>query len=348
MLDTLIDKPMPWLQADPGDTPSALWVEGTLRRNLPDFPFADRCEASDRRSIEERVSSALRASGWLAKGDYVHVSGLDPTEVRLLLERRIVTSDFANAEGSRAVFFTPKQDLSILVNGSDHVVIRTLAPGLRPGDVWRRLSQVEDGLAPALPFAFDARKGYLTRSLSHVGSGLTLSAALHLPGLALMSRVMECDAEARQQRHALRGLFGPVTEAPGDLYLLSNQATLGRSEEELAFHLRHTAADIIEAESKANEDYRQESALGLEDRLGRATGIARGARIMDWEEALHLLSVMRQGLALDMLPGIKARELSELLITTQEAHLALRLGPGADALAVNTARASRLRDRFAK
>ncbi len=346
MVETFIDKPARWLDGAGSEADLVLFTKGTLARNLADFPFPSRCTAEDARAVEERILGALDQTGLLAEGQYFSLLEAGPQEARFFHERHLVTAELLRRGGPRGVFVKNDQSLSIMINEANHTRICVTASGLEPEAVWSRLSSVDDTLTGALDFAFDERLGYLTPLLGQVGTGLNLLAALHLPALAIASKILGAEQRVREQRHVLQGLMGSISAAQGDVYALSNQSTLGRSEEEIVYHLRHIAQELMDQERTEREVMTNDGHLSLEDRINRALGSARGARLLEMDEGLDILSSLRLGLSTKHLEGFRYKLLNELFVESQPAHLELRRGAECDEVTLSVERANLFRTRL--
>lgn len=346
MLKTQLAKPGAWIAATGPEQDVVLDTRGTLVRNLADLPFPARCSEDEKRTVHERATQAFETAGLLATGTYIELTELHVREVRMLIERKLIGKHLIEGRGPRGVYISNDQGLSIMVNERDHIRISVAARGLQPQQVWSTLSRIDDALHLHLDYAFHEKHGFLTSALYEAGTGLKLCATVHLHALATNGKAPELIDSAHADRHDFEGEFGPVAAAPGDFFTLTNRSTLGCSEGEIDFHLRTFAGTLVQKERDAR------AALGagahvLADRVGRALGVARGARMLDWEEALGLLSRLRLGAATGQLDSTAYATIDELRIVAQPAHLECRLGAASDDATINAARADLFRERFA-
>lgn len=375
-----------WTQPTAPSSDIAPWVELTLNRNLADFPFPSCASEDELRAIEARVLDALDKTGHLSHGQYFPMHELSTLDQYLLAERRMAVEDLMFRSGPRGVFVREDQGLVIMINGLDHISIRRTLSGHAGEAGWQELNNLDNLLSRLLDFAFDSRRGYLTSVLDNVGTGLRVRALLHLPALQQSGGILaQANAAARHgllicgvRKAGARpappapvppdfasppvstpdwageslytdtdgALFGPGTETLGELYLVCSHATLGRSEPELLFGVQHTAAELHSAEERARAQMLSTNRIGLEDRVGRAIGIAQGARLVGFEEGYALLSSLRLGAACHLPQTPPLAVLNELLITSQGAHLAKSLPGMQGALELNEARATRFRQLF--
>lgn len=347
MLKTALAKPGPWLAKTGPEEDVVLYTRGTLVRNLADLPFPVRCSEDEKRTVQERVTQAFESAGLLAKGAYIELPELHVREVRMFIERKLISKQLIECRGPRGVYIANDQSLSIMVNERDHIRITAVARGLQPQEVWNALSSVDDALHVPLDYAYHEKHGFLTSALYEVGTGLKLRAMLHLHALAANGQVSDVIDSAHVDHHDFEGEFGPVATAPGDLFTLANRSTLGSSEGEIDFHLRAFTTKLAQQERDARAEIGGGNGHALADRVGRALGVARGARVLEWEEALTLLSHLRLGVATGQLDSVSYADIDELQIIAQPAHLECRLGVASDDITINAARADLFRERFA-
>jgi protein arginine kinase len=239
------------------------------------------------------------------------------------------------------------ETLSIMVNEEDHLRIQVLRSGLQLEEAWEQINAVDDRLESTLDFAFHPRFGYLTACPTNVGTGIRVSVMLHLPALKLTGEIEKVFRAAKDLRLAVRGLYGEGTEATGDFYQISNQTTLGRGEDEIISDFKHQVIPkIIEYEHNARKMLTAERALALDDKVHRALGTLRSARLMSSEETLTLLSHVRLGVNLKRVEDIDINKVNELFLLTQQAHLQKILGKKLEGDARRAARADFIRQRL--
>ena len=347
MVKTLLDKFAQWLTGNGPDADLVLCTECRLARNLADYPYPGQCTEEERAAIEERVVSAMDGLNLFATGQYCSLIDLDPREAHFLAERRLISGDFAKAQGPRGVYISDDQSMSISVNDECHLTVRGLASGVQLQEVWARINLIDDMLAGVLDFAFNERLGYLTTSLGEVGTGLKARLLLHLPALSMMKEIADVKEELNSKRHVMQNLYHPDNDAPGDLYFMTNTATLGRSEEETLFHAKHLAGELIAKERDARTRLLSEAPMQLEDRVGRAHGLAQRARLLAFDEALRVLSSLRLGVSNALLEQYSVGCLNEVFMAAHNGHIEMKCGRDCDELTLSTERASLFRSRLA-
>ncbi len=381
VVDTLMDKLPAWVARRDPDAGVAILCHCTLARNLSDFPFPSRCTDDEKHAIENRVLGVLDRLNLLSAGRYYSLQELSSTEMRFLAERRLITYELLCAKGPRGVYIAEDQTLSIMVNAVDHLCVRVLESGLQLQEAWAHLNLMDDTLHGMLDFAFHERLGFLTASLNCVGTGLKAGVLLHLPALAMNNAIQHAIDSAAAQHLVLSGvrigggsdagktandsfdnplghdtdeamysdmdgaLRTAVTQTSGDLCLLVNRSTLGLSEAEIVFKTRHAASEIMAEEKAARDTLMQEGAKSLEDKAGRARGVAGNAHLMGFTEGIDLLSALRLGVDLGVTPELNLGQVDELLLASQGAHIEIHRGKKCDALALSMARADLFRSK---
>jgi protein arginine kinase len=214
-------------------------------------------------------------------------------------------------------------------------------------ETWQQINQIDDALEAKLDFAFHPRFGYLTACPTNVGTGIRVSVMLHLPALKLTGEIEKVFRAAKDLRLAVRGLYGEGTEATGDFYQISNQTTLGKSEEEIISDFKHVVIPkIIDYEHQARRLLLNDRTVALDDKVQRALGILRTARLIATEETLFLLSHVRLGINLGRIKDIDIRALNELFLMTQPAHLQKMQGRKLEGDVRRAARADYMRSRL--
>lgn len=379
---TLLSPQPAWLAGAAPSQECVLLSQVTLVRNLADLPFVERCGSDERQAVEERVLAAFDSVNLLSGGEYLRIRELDPVSARVIAERRLASVELLNGKGPTGVYVSRDQGLSIMVNGAGHLCLRAILPGLQLQEAWLRISALDDALGSVLDFAWQEKLGFLTGDLRHVGTGLKAGLLMHLPATTWSSQLPAARTTAAAHRLLLDGIRpGPLadgrtarrstaegvqleqvrdqalftdfggaiggqgTTATGDLYYLVNSGTLGESEDEILFHARHTAAALLTREQDARDELRANTPLAVEDRVGRAQGVASGARLLGFGESLTLLSNLRYGATTGLL-DMPAAAMTELLIQSQAGHLQMARGQALDALGLTVERANLFRGRF--
>src|SRR5450432_1160665 len=318
-----------------------------LARNIAGQRFLTRMTRHQRQAVETKIRETILASQLSPETLYVDLESAPEVDRQLLVERHLISKQHASAEGARGVAVGENENVSIMVNEEDHLRIQVLRSGLRLEDAWEQINAVDDTLEETLDFAFHPRFGYLTACPTNVGTGIRVSVMLHLPALKLTGEIEKVFRAAKDMRLAVRGLYGEGTEATGDFYQISNQTTLGKTEEEIISDFKHLVIPkIIDYEHHARRTLLNDRTAALDDKVFRALGLLRSARLMAGEEVLFLLSHLRMGVNLGRIKDVDLRTINELFLLTQRAHLQKIQGKKMDGDVRRAARADYIRARL--
>lgn len=338
--------------------PTGEWLSGTgpesdivistrirLARNLVEYPFLNRIEDTLRTTLEQTLASSLRQA--LGQVVYQNLNDTPSLDRDCLVERHLISRDHATGRGDRGVALGGHGTLSVMVNEEDHLRIQVLRSGFQPEEAWRHILEVDEALETQLNYAFSSEFGYLTACPTNCGTGLRVSVMLHLPALVMTKQIEKVFHAVNKINLTVRGLYGEGTQAQGDFYQISNQVTLGQSEEDILGTIRDHVPQIIKFERNVRETLIAENRLGLEDRVWRALGMLEYARLITSEETMDYLSAVRMGVNLGLIDRIPISAVNELFILTQPAHLQKLKGCELDTPERDESRAAYVRTRLA-
>jgi protein arginine kinase len=336
-----------WLRGSGPMSDIVISTRVRLARNISGFPFLARASRHQRQLLESRLREVVLACNLAPQVFYVDLEAAPEIDRQLLVERHLISRPHAAAEGARGVAVADDETASVMVNEEDHLRIQVLRSGLQLDQAWEQISRIDDLLESRLDFAYHARFGYLTACPTNVGTGLRVSVMLHLPALKLTGEIEKVFRAAKDLRLAVRGLYGEGTEATGDFYQISNQTTLGRSEEDVIGEFKlQVIPKIIDYEHHARRTLLNDRTVALDDKVCRALGILRSARLLASEETLFLLSHLRMGVNLERLKDISVNTINELFLLTQPAHLQKIQGRRLEGDLRRAARADYIRQRL--
>lgn len=345
-LDSLAQHCGEWLRGTGPDSDIVMSSRIRLARNLAEFPFPNRADTAAKSEIETLISERMKSLSQRQKLNYIRVSDLNALDRQFLVERQLISRELSEGSGPRGVGISDEENISVMINEEDHVRMQVIHSGFALDDCWAEINRVDDLLEHEISFAFDDRLGYLTACPTNVGTGIRVSVMLHLPGLVLTKDIQKVFQALQKLRLAVRGLYGEGSQAMGDFYQISNQVTLGRSEEDLIKTIKEVIPSILKYERRARETLLLENREGLHDQIARAFGILGSAQTITTEETLHLLSSVRMGVNLGLIDELQIPAINELLILTQPAHLQKVRKKPLESAERNIARASLLRQRL--
>jgi protein arginine kinase len=315
-----------WLEERGADYEIVLSTRVRLARNIQGFPFATQASGEDRDRLLKATCGALEDNDFLGDTDIWRMSELEPSERNRLLERHLVSRELiagAGGEPLRAAALAIQRDraLGLMINEEDHLRLQVLAGGFQLDRAWKEVEQLDEEIGQRLPYAFHHEFGFLTSCPTNVGTGLRASVLIHLPGLVLTKEIHKVLQGIGQLGLTYRGLYGEGSEIVGNFFQISNQTTLGKTEEDLIDHLGSIVSRVIDYEKQARVVLLREAPAVLEDKVWRAYGILRRARSISFEEMMNLLSGVRLGLSLKLLQTPCVQTVSRIMIYAQTAHL---------------------------
>lgn len=347
-IDDLSNTSGEWLRGSGPESDIVISSRVRLARNLAEFPFISRATDTDRAEIERRIREhidALRSTGAVDSSlIYIDVNDLEEVDRRFLVERQLISREHTESEGARAVAVDADERFSVMINEEDHLRIQVMFSGLDLQSAWERASALDDMIESRITFAFNEQLGYLTACPTNVGTGARVSVMLHLPALVITRQIEKVFRSLQKVNLAVRGLYGEGSQAMGDFYQISNQITLGLSEEEVLKKVGDVVPVLIDYERQAREFLIRESQETLHDRVSRAYGILRTAQTISSEETMHLLSSVRMGVNLGLITDVEMPVVNKLFIHTQPAHLQKLRGEQLSSSDRNIERAAYLRE----
>jgi len=320
-----------------------------LARNVDGLPFPHRMAEGDAEKLIKAVTAGVKEinlMGLDSKVELFRLAEVPLIDRQVLVDKHLISPQQAQQAKGKAVAVSEDEGISIMVNEEDHLRIQCLAPGLHLSETWRVASLVDDAIEQKVTYAFHAQRGYLTACPTNVGTGLRASVMMHLPGLVLTQQAGRLFHSLSQLGLVVRGLYGEGTEATGHIFQISNQTSMGKSEEEIIHHLESVARKVIEAEKQARQLLFRDTRAQVEDRVGRAYGLLSTARIMTSEEAMRLLSDVRLGIDFGLFPKLSLSLMNELMVAMQPAFLQKQEGSELSALDRDIKRATLIRGRI--
>jgi len=350
-LSLLPDGGVNWLDASGDHSGIVLSTRVRLARNLEGFAFPGRARDGERLRILARVREAVEGSPHLRRNLLVRVDELASDDRLLLHERHLISKELAGLDAQHpvrsgaAVFLG--DGIGVMVNEEDHLRLQTLRSGFNLADAFADMQRIDEELGERITFAFHEEFGFLTSCPTNTGTGLRASALIHLPGLVLTKEINKTLAGLQQIGFTYRGLYGEGSEVVGNFFQISNQTTLGRSEEEIIDKLLQVLSTVIAREEEARRVLLRDAGYIIEDKLWRAYGTLRYARSLTFDEAMNFLSGVRLAVGLKLITGLSVYTLNKLLIFSQAAHLSHAEGRPLSESEANLARARYVRQALA-
>ena len=346
-LDALLSQRSEWLRGVGPVSDIVMSSRIRLARNLEKFPFSTRATKASQDEVFTLIKGGLDHSSLLKSSLLLDIEALDEVDRQFLVERHLVSREHVSQpDGHKAVAIGAGEVISVMINEEDHLRIQVMQSGLNLRDAWSLINQLDDDLSEALPFAYASDWGYLTCCPTNTGTGMRGSVMVHLPALVLTKQINKVLHTITKLGLTARGLYGEGTEASGNFFQISNQVSLGRTEEELVENLERILKQVIDHEHTARESLMASNRIQLEDRVWRAFGILRHARTVSSDETLDLLSAIRLGVDLQLTNGLQRSTVNELFLFTQPAHLQKLEGKTLSAKERDEKRAHLIRERL--
>lgn len=313
-----------------------------LARNLRQFPFEGRMDENQKEELIRLVQSAVEK---IQLGSnqfrYLRLKEMSDLEVQALFEKHLISYELMKNRPFGYVAISEDDSISIMVNEEDHIRIQVLRSGFELEQALELANRIDDVLDHELNYAFDNKLGFLTACPTNLGTGLRASVMLHLPGLHRANAIEPLANNVGKLGLTIRGSYGEGTEVEGDMFLLSNQITLGISEEAAVDNVKSVAEQILEREQKARDKMKED--IRYRDNIMRSYGILQYAELLSGSECSQLLSNLRLGVSLGLFPSVEEGQLNRLSFEYKAASLCIAAGESLDVVQRDAQRAKFIR-----
>lgn len=332
-LTLLADGGIGWIDASGPSSALVLSTRIRLARNVVGRHFASRNPPEAREALADAVVEAAAGTASFGQAASYRLDRLELRDRVLLHERHLVSRELAGLAGDGV---PPGAGLLIqgrvgaMINEEDHLRLQGVVSGFALEAAYAEVDRLDSELGQRLAYAFHPEFGYLTACPTNVGTGLRASVLIHLPGLVLTKEISKVLHGLTQVGLAVRGLYGEGSEVVGNFFQLSNQTTLGKPERELLDHLGKMVREVMTYEEEARAVLLRDARGVIEDKVWRAYGLLRHARALSYEETMNLLSGVRLGVGMQVIPDVGLYALNKMLVHTQPAHLASAHGAALD------------------
>lgn len=314
--------------SDGPDSEIVLTSRIRLARNIEGVKFPLLFSKEEAENVIQQVEGAIinESNQPFGQLELLSMNNLNTLEKRVLVEKHLISPQLAEQSPNGAVILSEDEEVSIMINEEDHIRIQCIKPGLQIEEAIKEANTIDDLLEKKVNYAYHVEMGYLTSCPTNIGTGLRASVMMHLPGMVLTQQMNRIIPAIQQLGLVVRGIYGEGSEALGNIFQISNQITLGRSEKDIIEELKSVVTQLIEQEKEARNALAQTSNIQLEDRVFRSYGILCNSRIMETKEAAKCLSDVRLGIDMGYIKNISKSILNELMILTQPGFLQLYAG----------------------
>jgi protein arginine kinase len=318
-----------------------------LARNLAGRSFPGWSREAQRAEVLEVCREALAGTAPMKRSVKAAVSELTDLQKQILVERHLISRELSGSKDGAGVVINKDQTVSVMINEEDHLRIQVLRAGFQLKKAWSVINALDSELEERLDYAYSSKLGYLTACPTNLGTGMRASAMMHLPALVISGQMEKVVRAVNQLGMVVRGLFGEGSDASGSIFQISNQTTLGESEEEIIKRLGSVLESIIEHELNARAKLLETDAAKLHDKIGRAYGILQNSHLLTSTEAMNLLSLLRLGIDLNVFPEDCRTIIDRLFIEAQPGHIQNTVQHDLESVQRDVLRADRLRTEFA-
>ncbi len=320
-IDDLLNQSGEWLKGTGPESDVVISSRIRLARNLHRFPFLTVAPPTERGQIESFVRERFEEVLAPRNIHYFQLTRMNQVDRTLLVERHLISREHAQGEGERGVAISMDESTSIMVNEEDHLRLQVLRSGLNLEEAWEAIDRLDTSLEQHLNYAFHPRFGYLTCCPTNVGTGLRISVMVHLPAAVFSKQMEKVIQSLTRLNYTVRGRDGEGTTPVGDLFQISNQITLGKSEKDIISELKKVIPEVLKFERTWRHKLVEDQPRRLEDRVWRAYALLKHARTITSEETIELLSAVRLGVNVGVIPNVPISTVNELFIFTQPSHL---------------------------
>jgi protein arginine kinase len=317
-----------------------------LARNLKDATFPGWAKKPERVRVFDLIRPAIESLPEMKGAFSEAMDNLSALDKQILVERHLISREHAAKSSGSGLVLNRDETFCVMINEEDHLRMQALRPGLQLRQAWNAIDHLDSELEKKLDYAFNNDLGYMTACPTNLGTGIRVSAMLHLPGLVLSEQINPIIQSVNKLGLAVRGLYGEGTEALGNIFQVSNQMTLGENEITIVERLDKVLSQIIEHEENARQTLLEKKPKIVYNHIGRAYGILANAHSISSKETMNLLSLMRLGVDMGLFPGMERALVDELFILTQPAHLQKQLSDKLSAEERDLIRADMLRERL--
>ncbi len=317
-----------------------------LARNLTRYPFPHKLDKAQSAEVATEITAAFFRKNEERKRDFLELdlSSLPAEDRESLVEKRLISEALAQRTESGRAIISRDESFSLMLNEEDHIRIQSMKAGFDLQNAYREAFIVALSLEESLPLAYSEQYGFLTACPTNTGTGMRASVMAHLPGLVQIGSIRPLLEGLGKMGFTVRGQYGEGSKAGGNLFQISNQLTLGLSEEDLLSDLTRIVQQLIEQEREARQKLYQQQPIEIEDRARRALATLRNARLMTAEEAQKLISDVRLGNALGILHDITPQTLNRIIANIGPASIQKANGRQLNAHECDVARSTLIRD----
>lgn len=345
-LDDFINNTGQWLKGTGAYANIVMSSRIRLARNLVDKPFPNKARKKELLEIMAVIQKAVNEIDFFKNSIFFKINELDNVDKQFLIERHLMSHEHASNPEGKALVVSEEEVLSIMINEEDHLRIQVMQSGFDLDQTWKIANAIDDSFSQKLDYAYSLHWGYLTACPTNTGTAMRGSVMLHLPALVMTKQINKVLAAISKLSFASRGFYGEGTQASGNFYQISNQVSMGHSEEDVLQNINGLIRQVIEQEEQARQALLVQNKPMVEDKVFRSCGVLKNAHIISSQETVELLSMVRLGIDLEIIKDVSRNVINDLFIMIQPAHLQKIEGKKLSAAERDTKRASLIREKI--
>ena len=284
-----------------------------IARNIADIPFPSIMQPQHAVQVAEKVRSCLPDLKSGSRFDFMYMRDVPAIERQILVEKHLASQDLMKRYEQSALIMDSREKITVMINEEDHIRMHCILPGFQLNPAWEQMNKVDDIIEQKVEYAYHEQLGYLTCCPTNVGTGMRASVMMHLPALTINKQMNLILQTISKIGLTARGIYGEGSEALGNIYQISNQITLGPSEEDIISNMIIACRQIMEKERIARKAVRKTGGIQFDDAVWRAFGILRNARVLELKEFMAYISQMRMGVSLGLIPGFSLEDVDGLM-----------------------------------
>ncbi|MBE6050603.1 MAG: protein arginine kinase [Clostridium sp.] len=332
-----------WIEHDTEADDIVISSKVCLIRNFKDSLFTDKIKVEEARDNVDRVFSILSSKDIGEELTLVKLWETDSDIINIYLEKQLITKELIKRREKSAFIVNKAETLSIMINEEDNLRIQCIVGGLNLKEAYDYIDKIDNYIEEDISYAFSEDLGYLTSSISNVGTGFKASVMLHLPAITIKDEFKNIADGLTKVGMNIESLYVEDGKAVGNIYEVSNQLTLGVKEDDVIQNLEGIIDNIITEERNFRELFDKKHKYELEDKIFRAYGILKNARLLKSKETLELLSYVRLGIEMSLFE-IKKSILNKLQVNTRKLVIKTSLVEDSDTIQEELYRAKIVKD----
>ena len=299
-----------------------------LVRNLSGFKFLSKCSKEDQEKILKKIKEVIPSLGYGLK--YIKLNDLDDITKLSLVEKHLVSPEFVMQNNvQKAIIVNDEENICIMINEDDHLKLQVFSSGQELENLMNLIVEIDEKLGEIVDYAYNKHFGYIAKSPINIGTGMKASVIVHLPALSLTGNLSKVMRIVNNLGMSVKGLYGEETQNQGDMYLISNNQTIGVTEKEIIASVKNIADKVIEQERLARK-FLGKNQVELEDRVYRAYGIFTYATKLSADECKKLLSDVKLGVDLGVIKELDDCKIKKLELYTKSGNLQKYVGKALD------------------